>query len=346
MSLNGQKLDKSYLNVLVLGAGAWGLTLANLLAEKEHHCSVWDIDATKIAALDKTRFSGRPLDMKLNESICFVTEFAKAFSMADVIVSVVPTFAVRDICRTIAGFGGGLGDKLFVSCSKGIEEGSLKLPVQIFEEYFGQDAVRQYVALSGPTHAEEVSRKIPTLIVAASWDVRAGLIAQSLFMTPELRVYTQDDVLGVETGAAIKNVIAIAAGMCDGLCYGDNTKAALITRALAEMGRAVAVLGGRQETLSGLAGLGDLVVTTMSRHSRNRMFGQLLAEGRSTDQALKEVGAVVEGYRTAHSAYELSQKLSVDMPIVATVYKACYEGIDLRQAAMSLLTRDPKPEKY
>lgn len=330
--------------ITVLGAGAWGLTLANLLAEKDCDCTIWDIDTAKIEQLGLTHFSGNPLNVKMNASIRFVRDFADALDMADIIVSVVPSFAVRGVCHSIRALAGGLADKLFVSCSKGIEEGSLKLPSQVFAEVFGNGALAQYVTLSGPTHAEEVSKKIPTLIVAASANTEAATITQTLFMAPELRVYTQEDVIGVEMGAAIKNVIAIAAGMCDGLGYGDNTKAALITRALAEMSRAVAVMGGRQETLSGLAGLGDLVVTTMSRHSRNRMFGQLLAEGRTPAQALKEVGAVVEGYRTALPAHELAQKLGVDMPITHTVYQACYGEIDLRKVASELFARDPKAE--
>lgn len=339
-----ERFAGSVLNVCVLGAGAWGLTIANLLAKKENHCTVWDVDAQKLSTLSATHHTGKPLNVQLNSGIVFEADISLALANADIIVSVVPSFAVRSVCNKIAGILGGLGDRLFVSCSKGIENESLKLPSQIFAEIFGEEALMQYVALSGPTHAEEVSREIPTLIVAAASNLLAGTIVQNLFIVPELRVYTQEDVVGVETGAAIKNVIAIGAGMCDGLKYGDNTKAALITRALAEMGRAVLALGGKPETLAGLAGLGDLVVTTMSRHSRNRMFGQLLAEGRTAEEALKEVGAVVEGYVSARSAYDLSVKLGVDMPLVATVYRACYEGADLREATLTLLTREPKAE--
>ncbi|MDD4280213.1 MAG: NAD(P)-dependent glycerol-3-phosphate dehydrogenase [Candidatus Sumerlaeales bacterium] len=338
--------DVSSLKICLLGAGAWGITLANLISEKGHSCVVWDIDAGKLASLTESHHFGAPLNLDLHPTLMFEPDLEKASDSADVIVSVVPSFAVRSVCNAIAATRRGLGDRLFVSCSKGIEEGALKLPSQVFAEVFGADAMQNYVVLSGPTHAEEVSRKIPTLIVAASENPSSALLTQKLFMIPELRIYTHNDVVGVEMGAAVKNVIAIAAGVCDGLGYGDNTKAALITRALTEMGRAVIAMGGTRETLSGLTGLGDLVVTTMSRHSRNRMFGQLLAEGYAPADALKEVGAVVEGYRTAHSAYDLSLRLNVEMPIVTMIYKVSYENYPLRDAALSLLTRDPKPEVY
>ncbi len=346
MDLNINDSQINTLNVCLFGAGAWGLTLANLLASKGNPCVVWDIDSNKIKQLQKTHHSGVPLNIDLNQSIRFETDFTTAVKEVQVIVSVVPSFAVRSICESLKSLPDQLGDRLFISCSKGIEEETLLLPSMIFNEILGKTLTDKYVVLSGPTHAEEVSRQIPTLITASSLNKDAALFAQRLFMLPTFRIYTNDDVIGVEMGAAIKNVIAIAAGMSDGLKYGDNTKAALITRALAEMSRALHLMGGDKETLSGLAGLGDLVVTTMSRHSRNRMFGQLLAEGRTPAEALKEVGAVVEGYKTAYSVYELSKKLHVDMPISTLVYKVCYENYPLKDAALALLTREPKPEMY
>jgi glycerol-3-phosphate dehydrogenase (NAD(P)+) len=264
---------------------------------------------------------------------------------AEVIVSVVPSFAVRDVCRVIIDLGG-LGARCFISCSKGITEDTLLLPSQVFAAEFGEEALDQYAVLSGPSHAEEVCQRIPTTVVSSSRSPQTAAIARDLFLLPEFRVYTQADTIGVELGAALKNVIAIAAGVCDGLGFGDNTKAALITRGLAEIARAGMAMGALPQTLSGLAGLGDLVVTAMSRHSRNRQFGELLARGRTPEAALEEVGAVVEGYRTARSAHGLARQLGIEMPLSEAVYRVCHEGLSLRDATDLLLSRDPKPEVY
>ena len=331
----------------VLGAGAWGLTLAELLASKGNRVRVWDCDAPKLGRLRETRDPGRPPGLRLPAAVELEEDFAATVADAAVIVSVVPSFAVRSVCESLREVPGGLGGRLFVSCSKGIEEETLLLPSQVFAEFFGEEAAtRQYAALSGPSHAEEVCKRIPTVVVSSSADKAAAVRARDLFILPEFRVYTQADTVGVELGAALKNVIAIAAGACDGLGYGDNTKAALITRGLAEMSRAATAMGADPRTLAGLAGLGDLVVTAMSRHSRNRMFGELLAKGRTPAAALEEVGAVVEGFRTARSAHGLARRIGVEMPLAEVVCAICHEGLGVREATGMLLARDPKPENY
>lgn len=331
--------------ITVFGAGAWGVTLADLLAKKGYSVCVWDVDEAVLTMLREKRTRGTPPNFFVNEAVAFESDFAQAAAYGEVLVSVVPSFAVRSVCEKLRTSGGVQG-RLFVSCSKGIEEDTLLLPSQVFAEIFGEQSLRYFAVLSGPSHAEEVCRGIPTTVVSASSESSTAVAVQDLFMTREFRVYTQADVRGVELGGALKNVIAIAAGACDGLGFGDNTKAALLTRGLAEITRAAVALGAQRETLAGLAGLGDLVVTAMSRHSRNRLFGELLARGRSSAAALQEVGAVVEGYRTTRSAYQLSRKICVEMPITEAIYRVLYEGLSVPEAVALLLEREPKPEIY
>lgn len=331
----------------VLGAGAWGLTLADLLARKGHEVTVWDQTPEHLERLRRDRIPGKPPGLCVCDAVRFEENFASAVVAAEAIICVVASHGVRSMCERIAALPGGIGRRVFVSCSKGIEEGSLLLPSQIFEEVLGGDGVAgQFAVLSGPSHAEEVCKGIPTVVVSSSTSWEVACRVRDLFMLPTFRVYTQGDCRGVELGAALKNVIAIAAGVTDGVGFGDNTKAALITRGLAEITRAGGAMGAHAQTFAGVAGLGDLVVTAMSRHSRNRAFGELLAKGLSVQEALKEVGAVVEGYRTCRSAHCLSQKIGVEMPITSAVYSVLYEGVSIPEALEALLQRDPKPEIY
>lgn len=333
--------------IAVLGAGAWGLTLADLLAGNGHAVSVWDRNAGALEVLRRDRTRGKPPGLRVRESVAFEPDFEKAAGGAEVIVGAVPSFAVRAMCERLRALPGGFGgERLYISCSKGIEEETLLLSSQVFADVLGEECACRFGVLSGPSHAEEVCRRLPTMSVGCGIDMETAQRVQDLFMTPFFRVYTQTDCLGVELGGALKNVIAIGAGICDGLGYGDNTKAALITRGIAEMARAAEAMGARPQTLSGLAGLGDLIVTAMSRHSRNRLFGELLARGRTVPEALEEVGAVVEGYRTCRSAHGLSRKLGVEMPLVDTIHAVLYEGASLEEAQRSLLEREPKPEIY
>jgi glycerol-3-phosphate dehydrogenase (NAD(P)+) len=332
--------------IAVLGAGAWGVTLADLLARKGMEVRLWDIDEAHLLRIRETREPGKPPGLRVADSLAVETDFAAAAAAADVLVCAVPSFAVRSLCERLKALLPQLGERLFVCVSKGIEEETLLLPSQVFGEFYGQDALDHFATLSGPSHAEEVCRRIPTVVVSSSsCDQTAGQV-RDLFFLPEFRVYTHGDARGVELGAALKNVIAIAAGACDGLGYGDNTKAALVTRGLAEMTRCGVAMGADARTFAGLAGLGDLIVTAMSRHSRNRGFGELIARGSSPADALKEIGQVVEGYRTSHSAHDLAAKIGVEMPLTDCIYAVVHEGVPIRDAVAGLLSRDPKPEVY
>ena len=334
------------LKIGVFGAGAWGITLADLLARKGNEVVAWDFDSGVVDHLKRERSPRKLPELHISDSLQMTSDFDECAQHGEVLLCAVPSFAVRSLCERLTPLVGGLEKRTLITVSKGIEEGSLKLPSQIIEEYFGASAMERVTALSGPSHAEEVSRRIPTVVVSASSNAQTAEFVQDLFMLPEFRVYTQHDILGVELAAALKNVIAIAAGGCDGLGFGDNTKAALVTRGLAEISRVGRAMGADPMTFSGLAGLGDRVVTARSRHSRNRHFGELIASGRTVEQALEEVGQVVEGYRTCKSAHQLTSKLQVEAPLTNAVHEVLYCGASLRQAVGDLLTRDPKSEIY
>jgi glycerol-3-phosphate dehydrogenase (NAD(P)+) len=229
-----------------------------------------------------------------------------------------------------------------VNVAKGIEVGSLLRMSELVRELL---APRRYAALSGPSHAEEVARRIPTAVVVAATDAAVAQAAQMAFMNAVFRVYTSDDVVGVELGGALKNVLALAAGVCDGMGFGDNTKAALMTRGIVEMARLGAALGGRPETFNGLSGIGDLIVTCTSRHSRNRHVGEELGRGRRLDDIVRAMGGqVAEGVTTAESAYRLARRVGAETPIIDQVHAALYEGRDPRQAVRELMSREAKPE--
>lgn len=332
--------------IVVLGAGAWGLTLATLLHNKRNQVCVWEKNTALIPELRRTRTCGKPEGLRLPDEVPILESFADAIAQAEVVVGVVPSFGVRTICEQLRSLPGGLGNRTYVNCAKGIEDETLLLPFQIFRDVLGNELDGQYVALSGPSIAAEVLRGIPTVVVSCSSNPEAASFVQELFMLRNFRVYTQSDCIGVELGAALKNVIAIAAGACDGLGFGVNTKSALVTRGLAEIARVGAAMGAEAQTLSGLAGLGDLVTTAMSPHSRNRTFGELIGRGIPAKEALRQVGAVVEGYWTSKSAYDLGRKLDVMMPITGAVHAILWEGRPLHQTWESLLHRDPKPEVY
>jgi len=274
----------------------------------------------------------------------YSNDLAAVSSKADFLICGVPSYAVREVCGKLVSLWQNGNGPIFVSCCKGIEENTLMLPSQIFADVIGVESASRFAVLAGPSHAEEVCRGIPTLVTCSSPDLETASKVRDLFFQPQFRVYTQGDCVGVELGGALKNVIAIAAGGCDGMGFGDNTKAALITRGVAEIGRMAQALGARAKTLAGLAGLGDLIVTASSRHSRNRRFGELLAKGLTPEAALAEIGAAVEGYRTARSAYQLAAQIGVDMPLVTAVYSVVYEGLPMREVLKRLLERDPRPE--
>lgn len=331
--------------IAVLGAGTWGITLANLLAEKGHSVKAWDISEKLIDELKKNRVHSKLPDMILSDKLALSCDFNATVDGADYVIIVVPSNAVRETAKRLNEIVGSK-DKKYVICSKGIEEGSLLIMSEVMIDVMGEGVRRNIGVLSGPSHAEEVSKKLPTTVVSTAYNSRLAEEIQSLFFCEYFRLYTQEDILGVEIAASLKNVIAIAAGICEGMGFGDNTKAALITRGLAEITRLGIAMGARSETFSGLAGMGDLIVTATSRHSRNNTFGHLIARGESTEQALSEIGMVVEGIRTANSARSLSGKHKIPMPISEQVYEIIYKGKSAKDALKDLLLREPKPEIY
>jgi len=337
-------MDKP-LTIAVLGAGAWGLALANHLSLLGHTLHVWDRSPEVIQQLQSTRSIDRPKGLVMPAGVTYHDSLPDAMATAEMVLSVVPSYATLAICKALAVADGSGMSRLFVNCSKGIDPDTFELPHEAFRSVFGDNRLYRYSVLAGPSHAEEVCRQVPTAVVAAAYARDDAEMLQQAFSSPKFRVYLQDDVAGVELGGALKNVLAIAAGVCDGRGFGDNTKAAIITRGVAEMSRLAVAIGAHQETVAGLSGLGDLIVTAMSRHSRNRGFGELLAQGRTPEQALAEIGAVVEGYKTARSAHQLALRYQVDLPLVETIYKVLYEGLEIGTAIEQLLGRSPHEER-
>ena len=318
------------MNITILGSGAWGTALANLLCENGHSVTLWNRDPLRISNMEKTGGNPRLAGVKLHKNMRF-SSCPDCVAQGDMVVFVTPSFAIRETARLVRPYL--RTNAILVSATKGIEAETGLRMTEIIEEETGMQAA----ALSGPSHAEEVSRGIPTGCVAACADASVAQRIQDAFMNETFRVYASVDVLGVELSAAMKNVIALCAGVCDGLGLGDNTKALLVTRGLTELARLGVALGGRTETFAGLAGVGDMIVTCTSMHSRNRQAGILIGQGVPVEQAMERVGAVVEGYYAAKSAYQLSCRSGVDMPICREAYAVLYEGkapLDTIQALM------------
>jgi len=327
--------------IAVLGAGSWGVTLAQLLAEKGNDVRVWCFLEEEARMLGRERERSDILPgVKLPESVSISTDAAATADGADVVLFVVPSFGVRETAKKVkkevrAG-------ARVVSAAKGIEEGTYKRMTEVLSDELWR--VGPTAALSGPSHAEEVSRKMPTTVTVASADAPAAVELQEIFMTPYFRVYTNDDVIGVEMGAALKNVIAIASGVADGLGFGDNSKGALLTRGLAEIKRLGVDMGARPETFAGLSGLGDLITTCISRHSRNRYVGERLGRGEKLNDILAGMTMVAEGVKTTRTARELARARGVEMPITEEMYLVMFEGKDPREAVNDLMTREAKAE--
>jgi len=329
------------MNVGCIGAGSWGTTLAIHLAELGHNVQLWAWDAEQRRRLAAERENRTYLPaIPFPATLQVVDSLADAVA-ASVVVIATPTQFIRSTFSTIPPSA--LDGRIIVSASKGIEQGSLLRISELLAETHGV-ADDQFVCFSGPSHAEEVSRKIPTLIVSASQSQATAETIRDLFTTDSLRVYSSTDVVGVELGGALKNPIALCAGIIDGLGFGDNTKAALITRALAEMTRIGTALGADPQTFSGLSGLGDLVVTCFSRHSRNRYVGEQIGKGRNLQEIIAEMQMVAEGVTTTASAYELAQRHGIELPIINEVYHILFEGKDPRVATRRLMTRETKGE--
>ncbi len=325
------------MKVLVAGSGGWGTALAMVLHRNGNQVCLWSYCKEESENLAKTLRNPFLPGVELPADMTFTSSCEEAAN-ADMVVFASPSFAVRGTAKSFAPF---LREDIILVCvTKGIEQGSGCRMSQVIEQETGKNVV----ALSGPSHAEEVAREIPTGVVAACENKTIAEKVQQTFMNETLRVYTCPDAVGVELGAAHKNVIALCAGICDGMGYGDNTKALLMTRGLAEVARLGMAMGAKRETFAGLAGVGDLIVTCTSMHSRNRRAGILIGEGHSPKAAMDRVGAVVEGYYAAKSAWELAQQNGVDMPITRAAYEVLYENKDPRDALACLMHREKTSE--
>ena len=325
------------MKVCVVGSGAWGTALAIRLHENGHDVTVWTFERDLIPEMEATRRNPRLPGVELPEGMKFSGDYA-CVQGAKLVVIASPSFPMRSVCRGAAPFID--KDAVVVSVTKGIEDGTCKRMSEIVAEETG----KKVVVLCGPSHAEEVALNIPTGCLAACEDQALAEFVQDAFMSDTFRIYTSADPLGAELGAALKNVIALCAGICDGMGYGDNTKAMLMTRGLTEMARLGVAMGANKDTFAGLTGVGDLIVTCTSMHSRNRRAGILIGQGKDVQEAMKEVGAVVEGYYAAKSAWALAQKVGVEMPITEAAYKVLYEGMNARTVTRELLMRNRKAE--
>lgn len=327
-------------NIGIVGAGSWGIALANLLAHKGHKVMVWSIIEDEINMLkEKHEHVDKLPGVKLDDSIEYTTELKETIEDKNLIILAVPSPFTRSTAHNMKEFV--KEGQIIVNVAKGVEEKTLMTLSEIIEEEIPQAKV---AVLSGPSHAEEVGRGLPTTIVAGAKERKVAEYVQNVFMCDVFRVYTSPDVLGIEIGAALKNVIALAAGVADGMGYGDNTKAALITRGIAEITRLGLAMGGKAETFSGLTGIGDLIVTCASVHSRNRKAGYLIGQGKTYEEAMKEVKMVVEGVYSAKAAMGLAKKYGIEMPIVEQVNLVLFEGKDVKEAMNDLMNREKKNE--
>lgn len=326
-------------NIMILGSGGFGTALAIMCDKMGHSVTLYSPFSEELDCIRRDGENRRLLPgAAVPESVVLTGELSAAGTAAVVIIAT-PSFAVRSTARALCGQ---LGEKTVVACvSKGMEDGTLKLFSQVISEELPES---ENVIISGPSHAEEISRMVPTTVVAASESRAAAETVQDILMNKSLRIYVSDDVVGVQLGGALKNIIALAAGASDGLSLGDNPKAALMTRGITEIARLGVAMGAKTETFAGLSGIGDLIVTCTSEHSRNHRAGVLIGRGRTAEQAIAEVGMTVEGYSAAKTAYELAQRLQVDMPIITEVYNVLYKGKTPALALRDLMGRPKRHE--
>ena len=321
----------------VVGSGAWGTALAIRLCKNGHDVTMWTFEKDLIPQMLQTHKNPRLPQAVLPEELKISSDYGCVAGCKLVVVAT-PSFPIRGVCKSIAPYLD--EDAVLVSVTKGIEDGTHLRMSQVVQEATGKNVV----VLCGPSHAEEVAMDQPTGCLAACEDKALAEFVQDAFMSDAFRIYTSPDAMGAELGAALKNVIALCAGVCDGLGFGDNTKAMLMTRGLTEIARLGVAMGAHKETFAGLTGVGDLIVTCTSMHSRNRRAGILIGQGHSAKEAMEMVGAVVEGYYAAKAAWELAQKVGVDMPIVHAAYAVLYEGASAADVVHGLLLRQRKAE--
>jgi glycerol-3-phosphate dehydrogenase (NAD(P)+) len=329
--------------IAVLGAGSWGIALSMLLSSNRHQVTLWEFDHLEMTKLFQEREQKQKLPgILIPKEIRITDDLTSATLKAEMLALALPSHTVRGVAKKLAGLN--LADPVIVNLAKGIENDTLSRMSEVLREELPSNLHYKIATLSGPSHAEEVSKKIPTTVVVAGFQEGIAKKIQQTFMNPYFRVYTNSDIIGVELGGSLKNVIAIAAGICDGMGLGDNSMGALITRGLAEIIRLGEKLGAKRETFAGLSGLGDLVTTCISKYSRNRFVGEQIGKGKILDQVLKEMTMVAEGVKTTKSAYQLSIRHKVEMPITEQVYKVLFENKQPQQAIEELMTRDPKSE--
>jgi glycerol-3-phosphate dehydrogenase (NAD(P)+) len=327
--------------VAVIGCGGWGTALSLLLDGNGHSAALWGVEPACVEQMRVTRRNPRYLPgISIPESVRLCTDLAACLRGAGVVVMATPTLYLRGVCERAAPLLE--PGQLLVNVAKGLEEGTHLLGSQVVEDVCGRQV--GLAGLYGPSHAEEVARGLPTTVVATSRRPELARRVQALFMGPTFRVYTNTDPVGVELGAALKNVVAIAAGLCDGLGFGDNAKAALLTRGLAEITRLGVAMGARAETFAGLTGLGDLITTCVSPYGRNRAVGMRIARGETLEEVVRSMDQVAEGVRTTLSACALAERCNVEMPITRAVYAVLFDGKDPLEAGRELMERAPRPE--
>ena len=326
--------------VSIIGAGSWGIALAHVLEKNGHEVNIWSVLKDEIEMLkEKHEHVTKLPGVKLSDKTQFTTSLEEAVAGKELLVLAVPSVYVRSTAKNMKELVA--PGQMIVNVGKGIEEKSLMILSDVIEEEIPQANVS---ILSGPSHAEEVGKGLPTTCVVGAHDKKTAEYVQNIFMNEEFRIYTSPDMLGIEVGGALKNVIALAAGMADGLGYGDNTKAALITRGIAEISRLAMAMGAKYETLSGLTGIGDLIVTCASMHSRNRRAGILIGQGKTMQEAMDEVQMVVEGVYSAKAAIALAEKYQIPMPIIEQVNQVLFENKPVKEAVSELMRRDKKAE--
>ncbi|MCK4639928.1 MAG: NAD(P)H-dependent glycerol-3-phosphate dehydrogenase [Candidatus Marinimicrobia bacterium] len=335
------EIRKKRVQIAVLGAGSWGTTIAIHLHKLKHEVKLWEYFPENVAYMNKTHHNPLLEGIPIPPEIPIFNDLNLAVESVQCIVIAVPSHTVRDLLKNLSGLVN--KDVIFINLSKGIEENSLLRMSEVIADVLDHSS-EKIVTLHGPSHAEEVSREMPTAIVVASTNSETARYVQKVFGSDYLRVYSSSDIIGVEVGGAIKNIVAIASGICDGLGLGDNTKAALITRGLMEMIRIGVRLGGREETFAGLSGVGDLIVTCGSKHSRNRYVGEEIGKGRKLEDILNGMSMIAEGVHTCMTVHQMMKKYGVLMPISEEIYKVLFEGKNPQKALRDLMGRAPAEE--
>ena len=325
-------------NIAIIGSGSWGAALATHLANMGHNVKIWSFLEEERDLINNDKKCKFLPNLTLPQGIMCSTDFKEVIEGADFILHVTPSKFTRDTFKQYKQY---VGKTPIIICSKGFEKETMKTLDEVILDELPEARVG---ALSGPSHAEEVSIAIPTVLVMASKDKEVRELVQDAFMCSHMRVYTSEDIKGVELGGALKNIIAFCAGVAAGVGFGDNTFAALITRGLGEISRLGVALGGQKDTFFGLSGLGDLIVTCLSEHSRNRRAGKLIGQGKTLEEAKKEVGMVIESIDNIDVAYALSQKYNIEVPIINTAYDVIYNKLDAKEAVEKLMTREKKME--